>query len=56
MLDAMTGRKIIWLMVPSGNIVENTISSLAAILNKGDIIIDGGNSNYKDSVIRFKCT
>ncbi len=48
----MTGRRVIWLMVPSGIITENTITSLSPILNKGDIIIDGGNSNYKDSVIR----
>ena len=56
-LKEMTGsqadRKIIWLMVPSGKVVDDTIGSLAQILNKGDIIIDGGNSNYKDSVKRF---
>ena len=41
-------------MVPSGKIVDDTIASLTSLLNKGDIIIDGGNSNYKDSVRRFK--
>lgn len=51
---AQTDRKIVWLMVPSGKIVDDTIASLTSLLNKGDIIIDGGNSNYKDSVIRFK--
>lgn len=54
MTSAMTGKKVVWLMVPSGTIVDNTIGSLAAILDKGDIIIDGGNSNYKESVKR--CT
>ena len=53
MTAAQTGRKIVWLMVPSGKIVDDTIGSLAALLNKGDIIIDGGNSHYKDSVKRF---
>lgn len=51
--DTMNGRKVIWLMVPSGKVVEDTIGTLAVILKKGDIIIDGGNSNYKDSVKRF---
>lgn len=53
MAEASSGRRIIWLMVPSGQIVDDTISSLAVVLDKGDIIIDGGNSNYKDSVRRF---
>jgi 6-phosphogluconate dehydrogenase len=51
---AQTDRKIVWLMVPSGKIVDDTIASLTSLLNRGDIIIDGGNSNYKDSVRRFK--
>lgn len=54
MTASQTDRKIVWLMVPSGKIVDDTIGSLAQLLNKGDIIIDGGNSNYKDSVKRFK--
>ncbi len=42
----------VWLMVPSGEPTESTISTLAAELSPGDIIIDGGNSNYKDSMRR----
>ena len=42
--------RIIWLMVPSGDTVQNTIDSLIPLVSKGDIIIDGGNSYYKDSV------
>lgn len=53
MTDAQTDRKVIWLMVPSGKIVDDTIASLTGFLGKGDIIIDGGNSHYKDSVRRF---
>ncbi len=41
--------RIIWVMLPSGDITENQIRELAPQLAKGDIIIDGGNSNYKDS-------
>ncbi len=43
------GRRIIWLMLPSGSPTEIQIQDLAPMLSKGDIIIDGGNSNYKDS-------
>jgi 6-phosphogluconate dehydrogenase len=53
MTDAQTDRKVVWLMVPSGKIVDDTIASLTGFLRKGDIIIDGGNSHYKDSVRRF---
>jgi 6-phosphogluconate dehydrogenase len=42
-------RRIIWLMLPSGAPTEIQIQDLAPMLSKGDIIIDGGNSNYKDS-------
>ena len=42
----------IWLMVPSGEPMESTINGVANYLSPGDIIIDGGNSNYKDSMRR----
>lgn len=42
-------RKIVWIMLPSGDITENQIKDLVPLLNKDDIIIDGGNSNYKHS-------
>jgi 6-phosphogluconate dehydrogenase len=42
-------QKIVWMMLPAGDITENQIKELVPMLNKGDIIIDGGNSNYKDS-------
>jgi len=44
--------RAVWLMVPSGAPVEETIHSLAPLLSPGDAIIDGGNSYYKDSVRR----
>jgi len=46
---AFTGRKAIWIMVPAGDPVDQTIAGLKPFMNKGDIFIDGGNSNYKDS-------
>jgi 6-phosphogluconate dehydrogenase len=53
MIESQSDRRIIWLMVPSGRSVDDTIGSLASLLKKGDIIVDGGNSNYRDSVRRF---
>ena len=43
------GQKIVWLMLPAGEITENQIKDLIPLLNKNDIIVDGGNSNYKHS-------
>jgi 6-phosphogluconate dehydrogenase len=48
-VSKLSGQKIVWMMLPAGDITENQIKDLIPILNKGDIIIDGGNSNYKDS-------
>jgi 6-phosphogluconate dehydrogenase len=50
----LTGRKAIWIMVPQGKPVDDTIAKLVPMLNPGDILIDGGNSNYKDSMRRHK--
>jgi 6-phosphogluconate dehydrogenase len=41
--------RLLWLMVPAGEPVDSTIEQLLPILDKGDIIVDGGNSHYKDS-------
>jgi 6-phosphogluconate dehydrogenase len=48
----LTGRKIIWMMVPAGKPVDETIEKLLPSLSKGDILIDGGNSMYKDTIAR----
>ncbi len=44
--------RIFWIMVPSGAPVDSTINALVPLLDDGDIIIDGGNSNYKDTLRR----
>ena len=44
--------RALWVMVPAGDPTEETLTALAALLAPGDIIIDGGNSNYKDTVRR----
>jgi len=44
--------RIVWLMVPSGEITDATLASLLSLLAAGDTVVDGGNSNYKDSMRR----
>jgi len=44
--------RIFWLMIPAGPPVDDTIQRLSSILSPGDTIVDGGNSNYKDSIRR----
>lgn len=52
-IEALVGRlgtpRIVWLMVPAGAAVDDTIDAVAPFLTAGDIVIDGGNSNYKDT-------
>ena len=45
----LSSPRIVWLMLPSGEPTEQQIRALAPSLSKGDIIVDGGNSNYHDS-------
>ena len=45
--------RIVWLMLPAGGVVESHLAELKRLLDKGDIIIEGGNSFYKDDVRRF---
>jgi len=44
--------RVFWLMIPAGPPVDDTIQRLSGTVSPGDIIIDGGNSNYKDSIRR----
>jgi len=52
MVSKMSKPRAIWLMIPAGAPTESTVEELIGILEPGDIIIDGGNSNYKDSIRR----
>ena len=52
LVNQLTGRKVIWLMIPAGKIVDDIINELIPLLNVNDIVIDGGNSFFKDSVRR----
>lgn len=48
----LSAPRAVWVMVPAGDPTESTINTLAAALSPGDIIIDGGNSNYQDTMRR----
>lgn len=52
MIGKLSTPRAIWVMVPAGDATETTLNELADHLSPGDILIDGGNSNYKDSVRR----
>lgn len=54
LLQRLPSRRVIWLMIPAGIVVEQVIDELSAYLDPSDIIIDGGNSNYKDSIRRYE--
>ncbi|MDE2270378.1 MAG: decarboxylating 6-phosphogluconate dehydrogenase [Xanthomonadaceae bacterium] len=48
LVAALQPPRAVWVMVPAGKIVDQTIDALGGKLAKGDVVIDGGNSNYKD--------
>jgi 6-phosphogluconate dehydrogenase len=48
------GQKKIWLMIPAGDIIDQVLNELLPLLKANDIIIEGGNSFYKDSVRRYR--
>jgi 6-phosphogluconate dehydrogenase len=49
MVAKLSAPRTIWLMVPAGQITDSTITNLVPLLSAGDTIIDGGNSNYRDT-------
>jgi 6-phosphogluconate dehydrogenase len=51
-LATMSVPRVVWLMVPAGEVVDQTLASLSPHLSEGDVVIDGGNSYYKDSMRR----
>ena len=51
-VDRLHAPRAIWVMVPSGEPTEETINALSSLLAEGDVLIDGGNSLYKDSMRR----
>ena len=50
----LSPRRVVWVMLPAGAAVERTIEQLVPRLERGDIVIDGGNSNFRDSLRRVE--
>jgi 6-phosphogluconate dehydrogenase len=49
LVTALPPPRVVWMMVPAGDVTERTLDTLAPLLARGDLIVDGGNANYKDS-------
>jgi 6-phosphogluconate dehydrogenase len=54
LVEQLQPPKAVWLMLPAGDITETTVGEVSALLQRGDIIIDGGNSMFKDDVRRAR--
>jgi 6-phosphogluconate dehydrogenase len=50
LVAALAPPRVVWIMVPAGPITDSTIEALANSMSQGDVIIDGGNSNWKESI------
>src|SRR5689334_7012886 len=55
-LDALVKQlskpRTVWLMLPAGNVTDIAIEQLSGLLDRGDVVIDGGNTFYKDDIRR----
>ena len=52
LVAALPQPRVAWVMVPAGDPTEQTVTELARLLSAGDIVVEGGNSNYRDSIRR----
>ena len=52
LVEQLKPPRVVWLMIPAGNPVDETIEALLPLLSPDDVIVDGGNSNYKDTMRR----
>jgi 6-phosphogluconate dehydrogenase len=54
LVEKLTPPRVLWIMLPAGSVVDEHIGQLTSLVTKGDIIVDGGNSYYKDDIRRAK--
>ncbi len=52
LVKSLSAPRVIWLMIPAGKITDDAVTTLLTLLDAGDCVIDGGNSNYKDTLRR----
>ncbi|MBC3787388.1 phosphogluconate dehydrogenase (NAD(+)-dependent, decarboxylating) [Spirosoma utsteinense] len=50
--DKLPEKRVLWLMIPAGPLIDNVIEQLLAMMQPGDVVIDGGNSHFQDSIRR----
>lgn len=54
LVATLSNPRVVWLMVPAGEAVDRILNDILPLMEKGDILIDGGNSHYKDSIARYR--
>jgi 6-phosphogluconate dehydrogenase len=54
LVDQLEARRAVWLMIPAGDPTEGAVLELLGLLEEGDVIVDGGNSNFRDSQRRAR--
>jgi 6-phosphogluconate dehydrogenase len=54
MARLLSNSRVVWIMLPAGDVTEGAISDVAALLQPNDVIIDGGNTHYKDDIRRAR--
>ncbi len=54
LVQKLTPPRVVWMMYPAGELVDETITSLSNLLSEGDILVEGGNSYYKDDIRRTR--
>ena len=54
LVQKLPAPRTLWLMVPAGEVTDQTLATLLPLLSSSDTVIDGGNSNYKDTLRRAK--
>jgi len=52
LVASLKAPRTLWMMVPAGSITDGTVTALLPLLSAGDVLVDGGNSNYKDTLRR----
>jgi 6-phosphogluconate dehydrogenase len=52
LVDALDPPRVVWVMVPAGDATESTVVELGKLLTSGDVVVDGGNANWRDSIRR----
>ncbi|MHB8432598.1 MAG: phosphogluconate dehydrogenase (NAD(+)-dependent, decarboxylating) [Candidatus Tyrphobacter sp.] len=54
LVSQLSPPRVVWAMVPAGKPTDDTIDTLAALLSPGDVVIDGGNTNYKEGLLAYE--